>query len=379
MPYQDTIFGALLKFIPRHRFKHLVEQTKAGHRVRRLDPWSHLVAMLFAQLSGARSLRDVTAALDAVPGTHSHLGLAKVRRSTLADANAGRPVALFEQLLGMLIAQLDPGKGPREMLRLIDATRILAGRRIESWSPSGAVKLHVVYDPGNDRPTCYAVTTDRVNDITPAKAFAIEPGATYVFDKAYYDFAFWADLDAHDCRFVTRLKSNSPVHIIKRLDVGPDTAIVSDVIARLSKRLSGSRQNPYAKPVRVVEVGIDTGKILRLVTNDLSSPAEHIAALYKARWQVELFFKWIKQNLKIKHFMGTSPNAIRIQILTALIAYLLLRLAQRHRSSSPSLQTLARLANKMLMMRKPLEDLFRPPKHQTQAHSPGQYKLQLQC
>ena len=363
MRYQDTVFGGLMKAFPRWRFEALVKRHGADRRVRRLPCWSQFLAMLYAQLSGARSLREVIAALERFPGSHAHLGLKPVRRSTLADANRLRPAALFEDVLAALAGQLSgsAGRQGREMLRLIDATRVTVGKRITHWQVDGSVKLHVVYDPGMETPVCFAVTSARVNDITPAKRFPIEPGAIYVFDKGYYDFGFWAALDAKGCRFVTRLKKNSPVAVFETREVTPDGAVLADRVGHLSQRLAGSRRNPFDKPVRAVTVRIDSGKEITLLTNDLDAPAEEVAALYKQRWQIELFFKWIKQNLKIRHFLGASENAVRIQILTALIAYLLLRLAQHATGTALTLQAIARLVAKTTFQRRPLAELFDPP------------------
>ena len=363
MRYQDTVFGGLMKAFPRWRFEALVKRHGADRRVRRLPSWSQFLAMLYAQLSGARSLREVIAALERFPGSHAHLGLKPVRRSTLADANRLRPAALFEHVLAALSGQLSgsAGRQGREMLRLIDATRVTVGKRITHWQVDGSVKLHVVYDPGMETPVCFAVTSARVNDITPAKRFPIEPGAIYVFDKGYYDFGFWAALDAKGCRFVTRLKKNSPVAVFETREVTPDGAVLADRVGHLSQRLAGSRRNPFDKPVRAVTVRIDSGKEITLLTNDLDAPAEEVAALYKQRWQIELFFKWIKQNLKIRHFLGASENAVRIQILTALIAYLLLRLAQHATGTALTLQAIARLVAKTTFQRRPLAELFDPP------------------
>ena len=370
MPYQDTVFGGLMKAFPRWRFDKLAERHGADYRVRRLSSWSQFQTMVFAQLSGSRSLREAVGALERFPGVHAHLGLAPVRRSTLADANRVRPAALFEDVLEALVARLGASAGQRgrEMLRLVDATRVLVGKRITSWEVDGAVKLHVVYDPDADAPVCFAATSARVNDITPAKRLPIEPGATYVFDKGYYDFAFWADIDAEGSRFVTRLKKNSPTSLIETRPVKPDGPVVADRVALLSKRLAASRQNPFDKPVRLVDVRIDSGREITLVSNDLNAPAEEIAALYKQRWQVELFFKWIKQNLKIRHFLGTSENAVRIQIVTALIAYLLLRLAQIGTGTGLGLQAIARLVAKTTFQRRALTDLFEPPPDAPQTH-----------
>ena len=176
-------------------------------------------------------------------------------------------------------------------------------------------------------PVYLAVTAAKVNDITAAKAMPIEAGATYVFDLGYYDYSWWARLDAAGCRIVTRFKSNTPLCIVEDHAVAGDGAILSDRVGYLPARQAKNRKNPFSDPVREVRVKIETGKILRILTNDLDASAEEIAGLYKHRWQIELFFRWVKQNLKIKKFLGASENAIRIQIAIALIAYLLLRLA----------------------------------------------------
>ena len=364
MRYQDTVFGGLMKAFPRWRFEKLVADHGADYRVRRLPSWTQFLSMVFAQLSGSQSLREVVGAMERFPGSHAHLGLKPVRRSTLSDANRQRPAALFEEVFQALVQQLDqqaPGRCRREMLRLIDATRVVVGKRIRSWQVDGCVKLHVVYDPQAAGPVCFAVTSARVNDITPAKRFPLEAGATYVFDKGYYDFGFWAALDAHGCRFVTRLKRNSPVRLIETRPLAAEGPVRADQVVRLSERLARNRRNPFDKPVRLVRVVIDSGREITLVSNDLTAPAAEIAALYKQRWQVELFFKWIKQNLKIRHFLGSNENAVRIQILTALIAYLLLRLAQIRTGTRLGLQAIARLVAKTTFQRRPLDHLFDPP------------------
>lgn len=359
MQYQSTVFGQLLKEVPRGWFDRLSLAHREGRKKRCLTPWSHLVAMVFAQLGGARSLRDVERMLERRRGTFAHLDLRSVRRATLADANATRSPALFEAVAARLSARLAGRGSKREALRLIDATRIFAGRRVEQWS-GGGVKLHVVFDPARERPTCFAVTTGRVNDISAAKLMPIEAGATYVFDKGYYDFGFWARLDQQGCRFVTRLKKNSPTSLCERRAPQGD-GILFDHLVRLSDRLAGQRRNPLSTEVRLVGVTIDSGRQITLVTNDLLAPASEIANLYKARWQIELFFKWIKQNLKLTHFFGTTRNAVTTQILAALIAYLLLRLAQTRWRASLGLQAIARLMPAFILVRTPIHPILNQP------------------
>jgi transposase len=371
MQYQSTVFGQLLKELPRGWFERTAARHKTGRSKRRLEPWGHFVSMVFAQLSGARGLREVERALERQGGVLAHLGLGQVRRSTLSDANKDRPAGLFEEVAAYLSARLIGRSVGREAVRLIDATRIFAGKRVEQWS-RGGVKLHVVFDPAAERPTCFVVTSERVTDVAVAKSLPIEAGATYVFDRGYYDFGFWARLARQGCRFVTRLKSNSPTTVIEERQASGH-GIVFDRVVQLSQRLASQRANPMSGPVRMIGVKIQTGRQIVLLSNDLDSPAIVIADLYKARWQVELFFKWIKQNLKLAHFFGTTCNAVTIQIMAALIAYLLLRAAQIRCQATLGLQAIARLMPAFVLSRRPLRGLLTAPDT-----GPGQKTAQME-
>lgn len=360
MPFQPTVFCQLVKSVPRRVFGAAVEgRAKWG-----LTEWSHLIALISAQLAGARSMRDLLRLLEHHRPALAHLGVGAVKRSTLSDANATRPTAPFEAVAAYLcgaVGRLAPGLG-REALRLIDATRIHAGKTVQHWAIDGAIKLHVVFDPIAKRTTCFAVTSSRINDVTAAKRFPIEAGARYVFDKGYYCFTFWANLAAAGCQFVTRLKSNTPVRITRTRRV-PKAAshILKDEVGHLPKRLAASRRNPFAAPVRLVTVRISSGRVLTLVTNDLRSPATEIADLYKARWEVELFFKWVKQNLRLHHFIGANRNAVTLQIIAAIIAHLLVRLAQLQGRSRLAAQAIFRLSSLTLFQRRPLTDILNTP------------------
>ena len=241
-------------------------------------------------------------------------------------------------------------------MRLIDSTSVRLSSLSADWATFSTdvfgAKAHIVYDPDADRPVYFAVTPANVNDITAAKAMPIEPGATYVFDLGYYDYGWWAKLDDAGCRFVTRLKKNTPFSVVDENRVPQNSNILTDRIGHLPHRHANSRNNPLQVPVREISVTIDTGKMLRIVTNDLDAPAEEIADLYKRRWQIELFFRWVKQTLKIKHFIGISENAVRIQIAVALIAFLLLRLAQAAQKAVHSPLDFARLVRTNLMHRR---------------------------
>jgi hypothetical protein len=369
MPHQNSVLHGLLKLVPWDSFDRLVDEYSADAGVRRLSTKSQFVAMLYSQLSGAASLREIEAALASHAGRLYHLGARSISRSTLADANAKRPWQVFQQLFDEMAAQA--GRQARRSLadtvRLIDATGLRLAGVGADWARFSAgvlgVKAHVVYDPDADKPLYLQVTDARVNDITPAKQMPIEPGATYVFDLGYYDYGWWARLDQAGCRIVTRLKTNTPLTKAKDLPLDEmDGDILSDQIGLLPERLAYSRHNPFQDPVRVVRVALDDGKtILRIVTNDLDASAREIADLYKRRWAIELFFRAIKQGLKIKHFVGRSENAVRIQIAVAMIAYLILRRAQDLAKLTPSLLRFSGLVRANLMHRRDFGRLLSPP------------------
>lgn len=299
---------------------------------RGLDARSHLSALILGHLIEANGLRDIETAQSAHAPALKRRRIKPACRSTLADANRQRSPDAFEALVPVLLAKLSPTKTrqSKDDLRLIDSTLIYPGRGAEQWAhfqdANIAAKVHLVYDPKARLPVFYELTHGNINDITVAKKhMPIEAGATYIFDLGYYDFGFWAELDQKKCRFVTRLKINTPVAVIEeRPVVNASHAVKRDAVVMLPERQAKSRKNPFSKPGRIINVVIETGKTLRLFTNDLESSADEIAGLYKTRWQIELFFRWIKQNLKIRHFHGRSENAVKLQIIAAMITYLLL-------------------------------------------------------
>jgi hypothetical protein len=274
---------------------------------------------------------------------------------------------VFADLLETMMKQAHRGLRRKlaETTYLIDATSVKLNARSADWarfstSLCGA-KVHVIYDADADRPIYAAVSPANVNDITAAHQMPIEPGATYVFDLGYYDYAWWAKFDAAGCRIVTRFKSNTPLQVVKELKVAAGNNILSDRIGFLPARQARSRRNPMQDAVREVRVSTDSGKVLRILSNDLDASAEEIADLYRRRWAIELFFRWIKQILKITRFVGTSENAVRIQIAVALIAFLLLRLAQAPQKATLSPVVFSRLVRANLMHRRSINHLHEPP------------------
>jgi hypothetical protein len=367
MPHHNTVFADILKFIPWQRFEALVEEYDADARVRRLSTKGQFLALLYGQLSGAAGLREIVTGLSSHAARLYHLGADPVRRSTFSDANTQRPAEVFADLLETMMKQAHRGLRRKlaETTYLIDATSVRLNARSAEWARFSTAlcgaKVHVIYDADADRPIYAAVSAANVNDITAAQQMPIEPGATYVFDLGYYDYAWWAQFDATGCRIVTRFKSNTPLQVVKELKVAPGSNILSDRIGFLPSRQAKSRRNPMQDAVREVRVTTENGKVLRILSNDLDASAEEIADLYRRRWAIELFFRWIKQILKITRFVGTSENAVRIQIAVALIAFLLLRLAQAAQKATLSPVVFSRLIRANLMHRRSINHLLEPP------------------
>jgi hypothetical protein len=365
--HQNIVFHGVMKHIPWPVVDRLEQQHHAKRDERSLKVKPHLIAMVFAQLAGARSLRDIETNLKSHAGKLYHLGGDTISKSALATANASRPFEIFGGLLSALIGQLQRGYRRKigDCVRLIDSTGVKLSNLSGQWAKFSAgvcgAKAHIIYDPDADAPLYLMVTAANVNDITAAKAMPIEAGATYVFDLGYYDYGWWAKLDAQGCRIVTRLKANTPFAVVEDRPVAPGSSILSDRTGHLPQRLAASRKNPMSKLVREIRVVIENGKVLRIFTNDLTAGAQEIADLYKRRWAIELFFRWVKQTLKIGHFFGTSENAVRIQIAVALIAFVLLRLAHEDNRIVDSPLAFARLIRTNLMHRRPIAELLKGP------------------
>jgi transposase len=367
MRHHNTVFHAVLKLVPWQVLERLVEEFKADKKVRRLTTQNQFMALLYAQLAGSESLRAIEAGFESHASKLYHLGACEVSRSTLSDANAQRPCAVFTGLLAELMARCERALGRRiaDAVYLIDSTGFRLSSLSADWAQFSAgvsgAKLHIVYNPDSMRPSFAEVTPANVNDITVAKTMPIKEGATYVFDLGYYDYGWWAKLDDAGCRIVSRLKVNTPLAVVAENRLPQGSPILSDRIGHLPARQARSRKNPFQDPVRELRVRTETGKILRILTNDLDAPADDIAELYKRRWQIELFFRWVKHTLKIRHFLGTSENAVRIQIAIALIAFLLLRMAHALQNSVQSLLTFTRLVAQNLMHRRSIQRLLEPP------------------
>lgn len=366
MQFVDSIFGSLLKPIVRREFRAIVQRHDGDAYDKSFTSWDHLVVLIFAQLHGATGLRGLAAAFNANAHHHYHLHVGELSRSTLSDANARRPVGVFADTFAMLAEKVDRQTRVEgaEMVRLIDASPIPLGKVCKWAKWNGRIrgmKMHVVYDPNADCPRCVEVTSATVNDVEIGRQVEIEAGTTYVFDRGYYHFGWWKKINDANAFFVTRTKANTRLRVTKRRYVrkliGDGFRIIDDSEVALASK-GDSR---LAVPLRRIRVQREKGGVVTLLTNDVERTAIKIAALYKGRWQIELLFRWIKQHLDIRRFLGNNANAIRLQVIAAMIAYLLLRIAARlNRITMPALR-LAELVGQFLFTRRTIAKIHQPP------------------
>jgi IS4 transposase len=384
MRYVDSIFGSLLKPINRRWFQAVVDRHDADAYDKSFKSWDHLVTLMFAQLSGVDSLRGLELAFNANAQAHYHLGVSEIARATVSDANARRPTEPFAELVTMLSTSADRAsrREGAAMVTLIDASPIPLGKLCQWAKWNGRIrglKLHVVYDPQVDIPRCVEITPANVNDVEVGCHTPIVAGTTYVFDKAYCHFGWWRKINDDGAFFVTRAKVNMRLRATgwrsREPIAGDGCTIIDDATVLLASK--GNARLPI--PLRRIRLRRDKGGMITLITNDLTRTAVEIAALYKSRWQIELLFRWIKQHLRIRKFLGKSENAIRLQILAAMIAYLLLRIIARlHRLTMPALR-LAELVCQRLFLRRPLAQIDKPPpvnpSRRQLSQSPGQLEF----
>lgn len=368
MRYRDSIFGQLLKPLSRRAISAIAAARGGEAYDKSFRTWDHLIALIYAQLSGARSLRALEAGWNANSHHHYHLGTGRLARATLADASRRRPAAIFAEIFSRLSAEADRGfrKEGAELVRLIDSSPIPLGEAVAWRAFNGRIKggkLHMVYEPGSDRPCEIEITPANVNDVEIGKRAVILAGMTYVFDKGYCSYAWWSAIHVGGALFVTRLKSNARCERLARRKLGRSERQGDgfEVVEDADIRLDYARDPGLDLPVRRIRVRRDTGEELVLVTNDLDRPAAAIARLYRTRWQIELLFRWIKQNLNVRAFLGRSENAIKLQIFAAMTVYLLLRLAARASRSTHLAIRFAELVGAALFVRKPLSRIDKPP------------------
>ncbi len=346
-----SVFSQLLQLFPRLEFQRAVTEHRAERHARGFTCWGQFVAMLFCQLGRAKSLREICGGLACAEGQLSHLGITAPKRTTLAYANEHRPWALYQAVFFQLLTRCQALVQGRRKFRFknpllsLDASVIDLCASVFDWATfrrtKGAVKLHLLLDHDGYLP-CYAVITEgRRHEVTVARPLTFPPGAILVIDRGYVDFAWFADLIRQGVFFVTRLKDNAVYAVLGTRDVPPRGPVVRDELITLTGVRTAAKC-PY--PLRVVEVtDPETGDPLVFLTNQLTFGPTTVARIYKDRWQIELLFKALKQHLKVKTFVGTSANALHIQLWTALIALLVLKYLQLRSTFGWSLSNLVAL------------------------------------
>jgi hypothetical protein len=369
-----SIFSQLLQLFPRLEFEALVRRHRAERHARGFACWDQFVAMLFCQLGRAQSLREICGGLAATEGKLKHLGVGRAPiRSTLAYANAHRPWQLYEAVFHVLRQRCQAVIGPKKKFRFknklisMDATSIDLCASLFDWAQykrtKGAVKLHLLLDHDGYVPVFACLTDGKTHEIQMARRFQFRPGTVVVMDRAYVDYAWWARLTAHGVFFVTRFKADLPYEIVEERRVPYQRQVRADHVVRLRATTKpGGSPTLYRRVVIWVE---DKQEEMVFFTNHLTWGATTIAAVYKDRWQIEAFFKSLKQLLRVKTFVGTSPNALKTQIWTALIAMLLLKYLQLRSTFGWSLSNLCALLRQQLFVYRDLftwlNDPFQPP------------------
>ena len=371
MAHHNTVFSQLLKFIPRHEFETLAKRHHSGRSFRTASRWSQFVTMAMAQLAGRNSLRDIIDNISAQAHRLYHLGSAKLSRSNLSRINDGKPYALYEALFGKLLARCQgvvPGHDFRfkNPLYSLDASTIDLCLSVFPWADfrttKGAIKLHVGLNHAGYLPEFVTVTEGKNHDVTVGRTLKFPKGSIVAIDKGYNDYTWYNQLTEKGIYFVTRLKTNAKYRTVCRRSVLKSKGLICDQTIEFS-----GAQTAKKCPVQLRRIAYrdaETGKRYVFLTNNFKLSAKTIADIYKARWQVELFFKWIKQNLKIKSFVGTSKNAVMTQIWIALCVYLLLAFIKFQSKLQKSTQQILRLLQLNLFEKRDLMALLRgdPPR-----------------
>jgi len=366
LSHHNTVFSQLLKFIPRHEFETLANRHHSGRSFRTASRWSQFVTMAMAQMAGRNSLRDIVENISAQAHRLYHLGSARLSRSNLSRINEDKPYALYEALFGKLLNRCrgtTPGHNFRfkNPLYSLDASTIDLCLSVFPWadfrSTKGAIKLHVGLNHDGYLPEFVTVTDGKSGDIEVGRTVEFPQGSMVAIDRGYNDYAWYNQLTKNGIFFVTRLKSNAKSRVVRRRPVFSGQGLSSDQTIEFTGTETAKRC-----PIPLRRIGYrdpETGKHYIFLTNNFKLAAKTIADIYKARWQVELFFKWVKQNLKIKSFIGTSKNAVMTQIWIALCVYLLLAFIKFQSKLKKSMQQILRLLHLNLFEKRDLMALLK--------------------
>jgi len=363
--HYNTILNQITAFIPRHDFDYYAKAHHSGQKFRSYNRWSQFMAMLIGQLSGRKSLRDITHNLKAQRNRLYHLGMKQTSRATLARVNEQQPASLYEALFFQLLKkcqQVSPSHkfSFKNKLYLLDTTTIDLCLSVFPWAKfrkrKGAIKLHMGLDAGGYLPAFMDMTNGKVHEIQWAKTLKLPRGSFVAFDRGFTDYTWYQTLITNGVFFVTRLKSNADIKYLLKRRGRKSSGVTNDQQIML---------NGVSDPLRLVAyTDSDTSIEYRFLTNADHLKAAEIAAIYKERWKIELFFKWIKQNLKVKTFLGTSKNAVLTQVWIALCVYLIVAYLNFKAKLGSSMQQILRVLQLNLFERRNLIELFKPPDKQ---------------
>ena len=365
MAHYSTVLNQITSFISRHDFEYHAKIHHTGQKFRSYNRWSQFMAMLIGQLSGRRSLRDITDNLKAQGKRLYHLGMKPTSRATLARVNEQQPASLYQLVFNQLLSQCQRVAPKhrfsfKSKLYLLDTTTVDLCLSVFPWAEfrkrKGAIRLHTGLDADGYLPAFMNMTNGKVHEINWARALALPKGSFLCFDRGFTDYNWFSSLMDNGLFFVTRLKSNADIEYLNKRAGRKSKGINNDQQIRL---------NAIPEPLRlVVYTDPETGKEYRYVTNAHHLQANEVADIYKERWQIEQFFKWIKQNLKIKTFLGTSSNAVLTQVWIALCGYLLISFLKFKAKLGSSMTKILRILQLNLFERRILSDFFRPPDNQ---------------
>jgi hypothetical protein len=325
----------LLQFFDRTEFQRQVKKTKAEQHAKGFSSWDHFVSMVFCQVADAQSLREIEGGLASCQGKLEQWGIQAPAKSTLSYANRHRSWKLFEAMFYQTLdhcRQELPNKRKfrfKNPLISIDSSVVTLSTEIFDWATwsrqKGAIKLHLTLEHGNYLPEALVITTGKYSELTIARRRRYAAGTILVMDRGFTDFRWYRQLDQDGVSFVTRIKTETRYQVVESLPVIPDRGVLSDQLIKLTSRRS---RRTYPDRLRLVKFRTEEGEEFEYLTNNMKLAATTIAAIYKDRWQIEVFFKLIKQNLRIKTFVGTSANAVWTQIWTAMIVMLLIKFMQ---------------------------------------------------
>ena len=382
MAHNNTVFSQILKLIPRHEFETLSNQHHSGRSFRTASRWSQFVVMMLGQLAGRKSLRDIIENVSAQSHRLYHLGSAKLSRSNLSRINNEKPYSLYEALFGKLLGRCQNtaskhGFRFNHPLYALDATTIDLCLSVFPWADfrktKGAVKLHVGLNHAGNLPEFITVTDGKKHDVTVGRTLNFPKGSIVAVDKGYNDYDWYNQLENKGIFFVTRLKTNAKYRILSRATVQKNKGVSSDQTIEFT-----GVQTAKKCPIQLRRIGyrdVETGKRYVFLTNNFNLAAKTIADIYKSRWKVELFFKWIKQNLKIKSFVGASKNAVLTQIWIAMCAYLLLVFLKFESKLDKSMLQIFRILQVNLFEKRDLMTLLKGMEIAYRAEDDNQLKL----